>query len=328
MDERMKTDEHKSGEKSNKSYKILESQGYIVGRTLGSGSYARVKCAYAIHKKHKVAIKIINKKKSFDDFLVKFLPREIEAMRILSKHYALIQFYQIIETTSRYFFIMEYAERGDLLTEVKSRGRIPEVQAGRWFVHMYDGVRYMHRRGIVHRDIKCENLVLDGKNVLKLTDFGFAKKIGRAKSGGPLLSETFCGSYAYAAPEILKGVPYNPVMSDIWSMGVVLYTMLVQSRITLPARPEVSSECKTLMLKIFVRVADRVQLRSFLSDHWFRLHKASSDLEMDDGETENKTSVPAGPEADAPAECAPASGPAPEMVEGADYVSLETDNHD
>lgn len=212
--------------KTSKAIRLLESQGFIVGKSLGNGSYANVKSAYDINRKHKVAIKIINKRKPFDDYLTKFLPREIEAMRELGQHYALVRFYQIIETTSRYFFIMELAENGDLLSEIKAREYIQEDQAGKWFINMYDGIKYMHCKGLVHRDIKCENLVLSKENILKITDFGFAKKIGKAKTGGALLSETFCGSYAYAPPEILKGTPYNPELSDVWSMGVVLYTMV------------------------------------------------------------------------------------------------------
>jgi serine kinase len=212
--------------KSIKALKILEGQGYIVGKTLGSGSYASVKSAYDINQKHKVAIKIISKKKSFKVYLTKFLPREIATMRNLGHHYAVIKFYQIIETTTRYFFIMELAENGDLLREIKAKEYIQEDQAGRWFIHLYEGIRYMHGKGLVHRDIKCENLVLDKENTLKITDFGFAKKSGRTRSGGPSLCDTYCGSYAYAAPEILKGIPHDPEITDIWSMGVVLFTMV------------------------------------------------------------------------------------------------------
>lgn len=212
--------------KQNKMSKVLESQGLIVGKTLGSGSYATVKSAYDMNRKHKVAIKIINKKKAADEYLTKFLPREVEVMQNFGKHYALIHFYQIIETTSWHFFIMELCESGDLLGEIKTRGYIDEDQAGQWFIHLFDGTKYMHSKGIVHRDIKCENLVLTKEKTLKITDFGFAKKIAKTKSGIPVLSETYCGSYAYAPPEILKGTPYNPELADVWSMGVVLYTMV------------------------------------------------------------------------------------------------------
>lgn len=76
----------------------------------------------------------------------------------------------------------------------------------------------------VYRDIKCENLLMDASYNIKISDFGFARGNMLPKNGGsPILSETFCGSYAYASPEILRGIPYQPQLSDVWSMGVVLY---------------------------------------------------------------------------------------------------------
>lgn len=77
-----------------------------------------------------------------------------------------------------------------------------------------------------NRDIKCENLLMDHSLNIKLSDFGFARGHMKPKNGVYALSETFCGSYAYASPEILKGVPYRPQDSDIWSMGVVLYAIV------------------------------------------------------------------------------------------------------
>lgn len=212
--------------RSNKAYHLLEAQGIIVGKTLGSGSYATVKSAYDINRKHKVALKIIIKKKAYDEYLNKFLPREIETMRSIGQHPNIVAFYQIIETTSRFFFMMELAEGGDLLEAIKEKKTIEEIQAGIWFSQLFAGLYYLHGKGFVHRDIKCENLLLDKERNLKITDFGFAKKIMKTKSGSPQLSETYCGSYAYAAPELLKGQPYEPCSAEIWSMGVVLFTMV------------------------------------------------------------------------------------------------------
>lgn len=77
-----------------------------------------------------------------------------------------------------------------------------------------------------NRDIKCENMLMDAEFNIKLSDFGFAKGHMKPKNGQFPYSETFCGSYAYASPEILKGMPYQPQQSDVWSMGIVLYAMV------------------------------------------------------------------------------------------------------
>ncbi|ESO89780.1 hypothetical protein LOTGIDRAFT_74837, partial [Lottia gigantea] len=266
-------------------YQILESQGFVVGKTLGQGSYATVKAAYDINRKHKVAIKIISKKKAPDDYLTKFLPREIEIVRTL-QHPSLVSFFQVIETTSRFFLVMECCERGDLLDAIRNMKQIPEDQAGLWFRSLHDGILYMHNRGIVHRDLKCENLLVDNSNKLRVTDFGFARRNLRGKMGEIIYSETYCGSYAYAPPEILKGIPYNPFLAEIWSMGVVLYTMVygrlpfddtdhkkllkqTQSRIIFPAKPEVSEECRILMLKMMIKGQERVPIHNLVYDNWF-----------------------------------------------------------
>lgn len=79
------------------------------------------------------------------------------------------------------------------------------------------------------RDIKCENLLMDTNYNIKLSDFGFARNNMINKNGQMKMSKTFCGSYAYASPEILKGIPYQPNTSDVWSIGVVLYAMVYGS---------------------------------------------------------------------------------------------------
>lgn len=211
--------------RNSRRFQILESQGFIVGKTLGHGSYATVRSAYDVNRKHKVALKIISKRKAPEDYLTKFLPREIEAIKVL-KHPSLIAFYQVIETTTRYFLVMELGYV-DLLDTIRRKKLIEEDQAGIWFRQLHDGLYYMHAKALVHRDLKCENILLDLNNNLKITDFGFAKKIVKTKTGDVKYSETYCGSYAYAPPEILKGTPYDPYLADVWSLGVVLFTMVM-----------------------------------------------------------------------------------------------------
>ncbi|KAL0279359.1 UNVERIFIED_CONTAM: hypothetical protein PYX00_000938 [Menopon gallinae] len=223
----MRTSSKDDGEDKSQDKKltVLETHGYTLGKTIGTGSYATVKVARSERHDCLVAVKIVSKFQAPADYLKKFLPREIEVVKGL-KHINLIRFLQAIETTHRVYIIMEYAENGSLLDVIRKDQYIDEIRARRYFRQLVDAVEYCHERGVVHRDIKCENLLMDHDNNVKLSDFGFARGHMRIKNGVPPLSETYCGSYAYASPEILKGIPYQPQLSDIWSMGVVLYAIV------------------------------------------------------------------------------------------------------
>nr|CAD7435430.1 unnamed protein product [Timema monikensis] len=127
---------------------------------------------------------------------------------------------------------------------------------------------------------------------IKLSDFGFARGHMKQKIGVSPLSDTFCGSYAYASPEILRQVPYQPQLSDIWSMGVVLYAIVfgrlpfddtnynhllkqVQANVQFPKKPRVSSACKALIRRILAPARSRLKMTAIRNDVWFTL---SSDV--------------------------------------------------
>ncbi|KAL0114608.1 hypothetical protein PUN28_011722 [Cardiocondyla obscurior] len=218
------TDEE-NGEKSDKKLTVLESHGYVLRKTIGAGSYATVKIAKSSRHNCQVAVKIVSKFKAPGEYLTKFLPREIEVVRGL-KHPNLIYFLQAIETTHRVYIIMEYAQNGSLFDIIRHDTYIDEFRSRKWFRQLLDVIDYCHKRGIVHRDIKCENLLIDYRFNIKLSDFGFAREYVKSTNGEWPLSTTYCGSYAYASLEVLRGIPYQPQLADIWSMGVVLYTMV------------------------------------------------------------------------------------------------------
>ncbi|XP_064641201.1 testis-specific serine/threonine-protein kinase 4-like [Lineus longissimus] len=270
-----------------KKLSVLESQGYIVAQNLGHGSYATVKAAHSNKHKTHVAIKIISKKKAPQDFLDKFLPRELEIVKTM-KHPSLICFLQSIETTNRVYLVMELASGGDLLEVIRKNGHVKEPQAGVWFNQLTEGISYCHKKGVVHRDLKCENVLLDKKNNLKITDFGFARNVETtSKAKDRTMSETYCGSYAYAPPEILKGIPYEPHLADIWSMGVILYTLVfgrlpfddsnhrillkqVQSAVEYPHSSDVSPECRTLISKLLTHRSKRLTLEQIMNETWYK----------------------------------------------------------
>ncbi|KAJ8954173.1 hypothetical protein NQ318_005768 [Aromia moschata] len=268
-----------------KKLSVLESHGYFLGKTIGTGSYATVRVAHSERHEGSVAIKIVSKFSAPADYLKKFLPREIQVVKGL-RHPNLIRFLQAIETTHRVYIVMEYAENGSLLDIIRKDQVIDESRARRWFRQLVDAVEYCHERGVVHRDIKCENLLMDAEWRIKLSDFGFARGHVRSKNGQPSLSETYCGSYAYASPEILRGIPYQPEYADVWSMGVVLFAMVygrlpfddsnykelikqVSNKVSFPKDPKISSTCKSLINKILAPLKSRIRISGIRGDAWY-----------------------------------------------------------
>lgn len=104
-------------------------------------------------------------------------------------------------------------------------GAVPGDQAKIWFRQMTNGLNYLHENNIAHRDLKCENILLSQRFNAKIADFGFAR-FCTDRHNVSILCKTYCGSASYAAPEIIKGTPYNPKLSDIWSLGIILFVML------------------------------------------------------------------------------------------------------
>ncbi|KAM9369656.1 testis-specific serine/threonine-protein kinase 3 [Phaethornis superciliosus] len=239
---------------------FLLTNGYHLGRTIGEGMFSKVKEAFSQKHQKKVAIKIMDKKESPEEFVRKFLPRELQIVMNL-EHRNIIQVYEVLESPAgKIFLVMELAEDGDVFDYVLREGPLPEPRARALFRQLVDAVQYCHGCGVAHRDLKCENTLLQG-HTLKLTDFGFAKLIPR---DGAELSRTFCGSTAYAAPEVLWGVPHDSRKGDVWSMGAILYILLYahmpfddtdipkmmhqqQKGISLPRHLRISGECQNLL---------------------------------------------------------------------------------
>lgn len=214
-------------------YTILEEHGYYIIGTIGTGSFSKVKTAQSQKEQKIVAIKLVSKSRAPKDYLNKFLPREIDVVKGLN-HPNIIKYFRCIETTRRVYIIMQFAENGSLLDRIRRDGQILEPMARHIYRQLISAIDYCHRRGVVHRDVKCENLLFDRHDVLKLIDFGFARKFdvdacvadATATNSVMQLCETYCGSYAYACPQILQGIPYDPHFADVWASGVVLYVMV------------------------------------------------------------------------------------------------------
>ena len=181
---------------------LLQKRGYTLGASLGEGSYAKVKSAVWIRpgsdKAIKVALKIINGPEVPADFKEKFLPRELDILQLLNHQYV-IKTLEVFNNNKKTYIALEYAGHGDLLSYIQLRGALKETESAYFFKQIVSGLVYLHTSGVVHRDLKCENVLLNEKNNVKIADFGFARRISKND-----LSLTYCGSAAYAAPEILQ----------------------------------------------------------------------------------------------------------------------------
>ena len=167
---------------------------YDMERTIGKGNFAVVKLATHIATKTKVAIKIIDKTQLDEDNLKKIY-REIEIMKLL-RHPHIIRLYQVMQSERMLYLVTEYASGGEIFDHLVAHGRMNEKDARKKFRQIVSAVAYCHSRGIVHRDLKAENLLLDANRNIKIADFGFSNFF---HPDSPL--KTWCGSPPYAAPE-------------------------------------------------------------------------------------------------------------------------------
>lgn len=184
-----------------------------------------------------IACKIIDGRYTSEEFLNKFLPRELSIVQNLT-HPNIVSVYSILEMGPFICFFMDFCPFGDLLDRIRYRGPLSERRSRLFFGQIANAVDYLHTSGIAHRDIKCENILIHSRYCVKLTDFGFSRRMNGESRKMPIkegrfdistpdwFSQTYCGSAAYAAPEVLKGIAYDPRLYDMWSMGCVLFIMV------------------------------------------------------------------------------------------------------
>jgi len=193
---------------------------YILGETLGIGTFGKVKVGFHQLTGHKVAVKILNRQKIKNLDVVGKIRREIQNLKLF-RHPHIIKLYQVISTPTDIFMVMEYVAGGELFDYIVKHGKLKEEDARRFFQQIISGVDYCHRHNVVHRDLKPENLLLDQSLNVKIADFGLSNMM----TDGEFL-RTSCGSPNYAAPEVISGKLYAGPEVDIWSCGVVLYALL------------------------------------------------------------------------------------------------------
>ncbi|XP_073680912.1 serine/threonine-protein kinase MARK2 isoform X6 [Garra rufa] len=213
----------KPGGRCNMPHSTADEQPHIgcyrLLKTIGKGNFAKVKLAKHVLTGKEVAVKIIDKTQLNSSSLQKLF-REVRIMKLLN-HPNIVKLFEVIETEKTLYLVMEYASGGEVFDYLVAHGRMKEKEARAKFRQIVSAVQYCHQKCIVHRDLKAENLLLDADMNIKIADFGFSNEF---TLGNKL--DTFCGSPPYAAPELFQGKKYDGPEVDVWSLGVILYTLV------------------------------------------------------------------------------------------------------
>ncbi|XP_044575670.1 serine/threonine-protein kinase MARK2-like isoform X7 [Cotesia glomerata] len=261
---------------------------YKLLKTIGKGNFAKVKLAKHIPTGKEVAIKIIDKTQLNPGSLQKLF-REVRIMKMLD-HPNIVKLFQVIETEKTLYLVMEYASGGEVFDYLVLHGRMKEKEARAKFRQIVSAVQYCHQKKIIHRDLKAENLLLDSEMNIKIADFGFSNEF---TPGNKL--DTFCGSPPYAAPELFQGKKYDGPEVDVWSLGVILYTLVsgslpfdgstlrelrervLRGKYRIPFY--MSTDCENLLKKFLVlNPTKRASLENIMKDKWMNMGYEDDEL--------------------------------------------------
>jgi len=193
---------------------------YEIGKSIGQGSYGKVKLGIHLVTQEKVAIKFVKKSNLTTPKQAQALMREVQIMKLLN-HPHIVKVFEVLEDEENIIVIMEYVSGGELFDHIIAHGRLKTNEARKFFRQILSAIDYCHKNSIIHRDIKPENLLLDENDNIKITDFGFANFYSEDK-----LLDTFCGSPCYMPPEMIMGIKYMGTKVDVWGLGIILYSLL------------------------------------------------------------------------------------------------------
>lgn len=261
---------------------------YRLLKTIGKGNFAKVKLARHVLTSKEVAVKIIDKTQLNSSSLQKVF-REVRIMKLLN-HPNIVKLFEVIETDKTLYLVMEYASGGEVFDYLVAHGRMKEKEARAKFRQIVSAVQYCHQKCIVHRDLKAENLLLDADMNIKIADFGFSNEF---TVGNKL--DTFCGSPPYAAPELFQGKKYDGPEVDVWSLGVILYTLVsgslpfdgqnlkelrervLRGKYRIPFY--MSTDCENLLKKFLIlNPTKRGSLEQIMKDRWMNVGYEDDDL--------------------------------------------------
>ncbi|XP_071726531.1 CBL-interacting serine/threonine-protein kinase 23-like [Rutidosis leptorrhynchoides] len=196
---------------------------YELGRTLGEGTFAKVKFGRNVETGDNVAIKILDKEKVLKHKMITQIKREISTMKLI-RHPNVIRMYEVMASKTKIYIVLEFVTGGELFDKIATRGRLKEDEARKYFQQLINAVDYCHSRGVFHRDLKPENLLLDTSGCLKVSDFGLSALPQQVREDG--LLHTTCGTPNYVAPEVINNKGYDGAKADLWSCGVILFVLM------------------------------------------------------------------------------------------------------
>lgn len=259
---------------------------YELGRTIGEGTFAKVKFARNLETGDPVAIKILDKEKVLKHKMADQIWREIATMKRI-KHPNVVRLYEVMGSKTKIYIVLEYVTGGELFDKIVHHGRMTEDEARRYFQQLVNAVDYCHSRGVFHRDLKPENLLLDAGGNLKVSDFGLSALSQQVQDDG--LLHTACGTPNYVAPEVLDDSGYDGATADLWSCGVILFVLLAgylpfddsnlanlykkisAAEFTCP--PWMSFPAKKLITRILdPNPTTRITVSEILDDEWFKVN--------------------------------------------------------
>ncbi|KAK8642597.1 hypothetical protein V6N13_011934 [Hibiscus sabdariffa] len=255
---------------------------YEIGRTIGEGTFAKVKFAQNTETGESVAMKVLDRSTIIKHKMVDQIKREISIMKLV-RHPYVVRLHEVIASRTKIYIILEFITGGELFDKIIHNGRLSEAEARRYFQQLIDGVEFCHSKGVYHRDLKPENLLLDSQGNLKISDFG----LSALPEQGVSLLRTTCGTPNYVAPEVLSHKGYDGAVADIWSCGVILYVLMagylpfdeldLTTLYSKVERAEFSCpswfpvEAKSLIHRILdPNPQTRITIEQIRSDEWFK----------------------------------------------------------
>ncbi|CAG9321959.1 unnamed protein product [Blepharisma stoltei] len=255
---------------------------YKIGKMIGKGAFGKV--LLGVHKLTgmNVAIKTIEKAQLRNEHAKRKVFQEVYILKKIRNKYV-VKIFEVFESSKHFLIVMEYAGGGDLLQFVKQKGRLTENEARRIFGQIIEGAIEIHENGVLHRDFKLDNILLDSQySCCKICDFGVSKLVKK----GQIINEQ-CGTPAYLAPEIIVDRGYEGFWADMWSLGILAYAMLCGTvpfkahsipelnKLILTGKynlPDYLSENAKDMIRSMLQLVphNRIPLDSLLRHPWFR----------------------------------------------------------